>query len=54
MAASIPLEEEHGTFTRAPHRHNGYHAGDFSVYPCDRPVPPTRAIVGGRRQPAPA
>ena len=43
MAASILIEEEHGTCTRTPRRHNGYYAGDFSMYPADRPVPPLRA-----------
>jgi hypothetical protein len=49
MAASIPLEEEHGTYTGRPHRHNGYYAGDFSVYPADRPVSPLHTTAGGRR-----
>jgi hypothetical protein len=52
MAASILIEEEHGTYASAPHRHNGYYAGDFSVYPADRPVPPPHATFGGRRHPA--
>lgn len=52
MAASILIEEEHGTYASTPHRHNGYYAGDFSVYPVDRPVPPPHATVGGRPQPA--
>jgi hypothetical protein len=52
MAASIPVEEEHGTFTTAPRRHNGYYAGDFSVYPADRPVPALHTTAGGRRQSA--
>jgi hypothetical protein len=30
MAASILIEEERGTYTRSPHPHNGYYAGDFS------------------------
>lgn len=51
MAASILIEEERGTFIRPPRRHNGYYAGDFSVYPADRPVPPLVARVAGR-QPA--
>lgn len=29
MAASIVIEEERGTYTRSPHPHNGYYAGDF-------------------------
>lgn len=30
MAATITVEEEHGTYTRTPrHPHNGYYAGDF-------------------------
>ena len=40
MAASIPVEEERGTYTRCPrHPHNGYWAGDFHRYPVGRPVP---------------
>jgi hypothetical protein len=40
MAASIPVEEERGTYTRSPrHPHNGYWAGDFHRYPVDRRVP---------------
>ena len=49
MAASILIEEERGTFITAPHRHNGYYAGDFSVYPADRPVPP---LCRPRRRPS--
>lgn len=30
MAASIPVEEESGTYTGRQRRHNGYYAGDFS------------------------
>jgi hypothetical protein len=52
MAASIPVEEEHGTFTTAPRRHNGYYAGDFSVYPADRRVAALHTTAGGRRQSA--
>ncbi len=29
MTASRIVEEEHGTYTRTPHPHNGYYAGDF-------------------------
>jgi hypothetical protein len=29
MAASIVIEEERGTYSRSPHPHNGYYAGDF-------------------------
>ena len=29
MAASIVIEEEHGSSTRRRHPHNGYYAGDF-------------------------
>ncbi len=29
MAASIVIEEEHGSSTRSRHPHNGYYAGDF-------------------------
>lgn len=44
MAATITVEEEHGTYTRTPrHPHNGYYAGDFRQYPADRPVPPPAA-----------
>jgi hypothetical protein len=31
MAASIPIEQESGTFTGRVHPHNGYYAGDFST-----------------------
>lgn len=31
MTASRTVEEEHGTYTRTPHPHNGYYAGDFST-----------------------
>lgn len=48
MSASIVVEEEHGTFIRTPRRHNGYYAGDFSVYPADRPVPLFVAHVEAR------
>lgn len=48
MPASIVVEEEHGTFIRTPRRHNGYYAGDFSVYPADRPVPSFVAHVEAR------
>ena len=48
MAASIVVEEEHGTYTRTPHRHDGYYAGDFTVYPTDRPVPPLRVPTDHR------
>ena len=35
MAATIPVEEERGTYvsTPHPHPHNGYYAGDFSNVP---------------------
>jgi hypothetical protein len=51
MATSILIEEEHGTYAGAQHPHNGYYAGDFSVYAVDRPVPPPHATVLGRRRP---
>jgi hypothetical protein len=31
MTASRNVEEEHGTYTRTPHPHNGYYAGDFNT-----------------------
>lgn len=31
MTASRIVEEEHGTYTRTPHPHNGYYAGDFNT-----------------------
>lgn len=43
MAASITVEEEHATYSRSPHPHNGYYAGDFSQRPVDRPVARPRA-----------
>lgn len=30
MATSLVIEEERGTYSRSPHPHNGYYAGDFS------------------------
>jgi len=33
MAATIPVEEECGTYACTPHPHNGYYAGDFSNVP---------------------
>ncbi len=30
MSASYVIEEDHGTYTRSRHPHNGYYAGDFS------------------------
>lgn len=42
MAASLTIEEERGTLVRTPHPHNGYYAGDFSVYADSaRPGPAT-------------
>ena len=32
MTASRNVEEEHGTYTRTPHPHNGYYAGDFTAH----------------------
>jgi hypothetical protein len=29
MAASIPVEEEQGTYVGFAHPHNGYYAGEF-------------------------
>jgi hypothetical protein len=29
MAASLPIEDEQGSYVRTPHSHNGYYAGDF-------------------------
>ena len=31
MTAPRIVEEEHGTYTRTPHPHNGYYAGDFTT-----------------------
>jgi hypothetical protein len=31
MAASIPVEEESGTFSGGRHAHNGYYAGDSAA-----------------------
>ena len=44
MAASILVEEEHGTYVGAPHRHNGYYAGDFSQYADARPATTFRPL----------
>lgn len=33
VAASIPIEEDSGTYTGHGHGHNGYYAGDFSQRP---------------------
>ena len=30
MAATLSIEEEHGTYVGHVHPHNGYYAGDFS------------------------
>jgi hypothetical protein len=43
MAASILIEEERGTYTRSPHPHNGYYAGDFRT--TRSPEPPPSAIA---------
>lgn len=49
MAASITVEEERGTYSRSPHPHNGYYAGDFGRLPVRRPTPRTLVVVGERR-----
>jgi hypothetical protein len=36
MAASIPIEEDSGTYTGHGRGHNGYYAGDFSQRPPHR------------------
>jgi hypothetical protein len=51
MATPIRIEEESGTFTRTPRRHNGYYAGDFSKQPVRDPflqVPEARQLIGLR------
>ena len=46
MAASIAVEEEHGTYTTSPyHPHNGYYAGDFRQAPVDRQVAPSAVFT---------
>jgi hypothetical protein len=32
MAATIPVEEESGTFSGRRHTHNGYYAGDAAAF----------------------
>jgi hypothetical protein len=39
MAASIVIEEERGTYSRSPHPHNGYYAGDFRATDQAEPSP---------------
>ena len=46
MAASTAVEEERGTYTRTPHRHNGYYAGDFSRYADARPTTTFQPLDG--------
>ena len=33
MTEMFTIEEDRGTFTRSPRRHDGYYAGDFSHNP---------------------
>ncbi len=48
MTASRIIEEEHGTYTRTPHPHNGYYAGDFHTF---TPHPRTRTtFASGTRR----
>ena len=39
--STFVIEEEHGTYTRTTHRHNGYCAADFS----GKPVPTQRQLA---------
>lgn len=48
MAASLVLEEEHGTFDRKPRRHNGYFGGDFSTTPYAGPARPSSSETAWR------
>ena len=43
MTAFRLIEEDHGTYTRNPHPHNGYYAGDFEVSSA-RPVNPVASM----------
>jgi hypothetical protein len=36
---SLVIEDERGVFTKTPHPHNGYYAGDFSTTPVATPPP---------------
>ena len=38
------IEEDHGTYTRTPHPHNGYFAGDFGAAPGRSPLPATTSV----------
>jgi hypothetical protein len=43
-APMFMIEEDRGTYTRNPHPHNGYYAGDFSGS-TDRPATPVSTTV---------
>ena len=45
MAATMFIEQDRGTFIRAPHRYNGYNAG-FSTPRSETPL-----VVDPRREP---
>jgi hypothetical protein len=47
MNASLNIQEEHGIYTRTPHPHNGYCAGDFS----NRPSPTWHQLAAVYRSP---
>ncbi len=38
MAISLVIEEDRGTFSKRPRRHNGYYGGDFGKLPCPSPA----------------
>ena len=48
MTASLIVEEERGTYTRTPHPHNGYYAGDFHTATGH---PRTRTTLTSRTRP---
>ena len=48
MTASRIVEEEHGTYTRTPHPHNGYYAGDVNT---GTGYPRTRTTFASRTRP---